>query len=85
MSLTTKKKKFKYQLIPVINFQDQVFREHQSKVKIQKEKKPIANINVEEFEILDDCFNEISKKFPDESLRDLMKYDDSLQGFQRLN
>ena len=45
-----KKKKFKYQLIPVINFQDQVFREHQSKVKIQKEKKPIANINVEEFE-----------------------------------
>ena len=45
-----KKKKFKYQLIPVINFQDQVFREHQSKVKIQNEKKPIANINVEEFE-----------------------------------
>lgn len=45
-----KKKKFKYQLTPVINFQDQVFREHQSKVKIQKEKKPIANINVEEFE-----------------------------------
>ena len=36
-------------------------------------------------DILDDCFNEISKKFPDESLRDLMKYDDSLQGFQRLN
>jgi uncharacterized protein YegL len=27
-----------------------VFREHQSKVKIQKKKKPIANINAEEFE-----------------------------------
>ena len=45
-----KKKKFKYQLIRVSNFQNQVFREYQSKVKIQKEKKPIANINVEEFE-----------------------------------
>ena len=48
--MTTKKKKFKYQLIPVSNFKKQVFREQQSKAKIQKEKKPIANINVEEFE-----------------------------------
>ena len=46
----TIKKKFKYQLIPVSNFQNQVFRKHQSKVKIQKKEKPIANINVEEFE-----------------------------------
>ena len=45
-----KKKKFKYKLIPISNFQDQVFRDHQSKIKIHKEKKPIANINVEEFE-----------------------------------
>ena len=50
LELDDKKKKFKYQLIPVSNFQNQVFREHQSKVKIQKKKKPIANINAEEFE-----------------------------------
>ena len=50
MSLTTKKKKFKYQLIPVSTFQSQLFREHKSKVKIQKEKKPIANINIADFE-----------------------------------
>ncbi len=45
-----KKKKFKYRLIPVSSFQSQVFKQHQSKVKIQKEKKPIAKINIADFE-----------------------------------
>ena len=46
----TKKKKFKYQLIPVSTFQSQVFKQHQSNIEIQKEKKPIAKINIAEFE-----------------------------------
>ena len=45
-----KKKKFKYQLIPVSTFRSQVFKQHQSNIEIQKEKKPIAKINIAEFE-----------------------------------
>ena len=45
-----KKKKFKYQLIPISTFQSQVFKQHQSNIEIQKEKKPIAKINIAEFE-----------------------------------
>ena len=45
-----KKKKFKYQLIPISTFQSQVFKQHQSNIEILKEKKPIAKINIAEFE-----------------------------------
>ena len=37
------------------------------------------------FDCLDKCFNEISKRFPDETLHDQMNFQDSASGFQRLN
>ena len=45
-----KKKKFKYKLIPVSTFQSQVFNSHSSKVKVQKKSKPVADINLTDFE-----------------------------------
>ena len=45
-----KKKKFKYKLIPVSTFQSQVFNSHRSKVKVQKKAKPVADINLTDFE-----------------------------------
>ena len=45
-----KKKKFKYKLIPVSTFQSQVFKSHHSKIKVQKKSKPIADINLADFE-----------------------------------
>ena len=45
-----KKKKFKYKLIPVSTFQSQVFNSHRSKVKVQKKSKPVADINLTDFE-----------------------------------
>ena len=45
-----KKKKFKYKLIPVSTFQSQVFNSHRSKVKVQKKAKPVAHINLTDFE-----------------------------------
>jgi glutamate-1-semialdehyde 2,1-aminomutase len=37
------------------------------------------------FDCLDKCFNEISKRFPDETLHDQMSFQDSASGFHRLN
>jgi len=45
-----KKKKFRYKLIPISTFQSQVFISHYSEVKTQKETKPLANINISNFE-----------------------------------
>ena len=45
-----KKKKIKYKLIPVSTFQSQVFNSHRSKVKVQKKSKPVADINLTDFE-----------------------------------
>ena len=45
-----KKKKFKYKLIPVSTFQSQVFKSHHSKITVQKKTKPIADINLTDFE-----------------------------------
>ena len=45
-----KKKKFKYKLIPVSTFQSQVFKSHLSKITAQKKSKPIADINLTNFE-----------------------------------
>ena len=45
-----KKKKFKYKLIPVSTFQSQVFNSQRSKVKVQKKSKPVADINLTDFE-----------------------------------
>ena len=45
-----KKKKFKYKLIPVSTFQSQIFNSHRSKVKVQKKSKPVADINLTDFE-----------------------------------
>ena len=50
MSQTIKKKKIKYKLIPVSTFQSQVFNSHRSKVKVQKKSKPVADINLTDFE-----------------------------------
>ena len=47
-----KKKKFKYKLIPVSTFQSQVFKSHHSKISVQKKSKPIADINLADFETL---------------------------------
>ena len=45
-----KKKKFKYKLIPISSFQSQVFKSHHSKINVQKKSKPIADINLADFE-----------------------------------
>ena len=45
-----KKKKFKYKLIPISSFQSQVFKSHHSKINVQKKSKPIADINLTDFE-----------------------------------
>ena len=45
-----KKKKIKYKLIPVSTFQSQVFKSHHSKINVQKKSKPIADINLADFE-----------------------------------
>jgi len=48
--LTIKKKKFNYKLIPVSSFHSQIFNSNQSKVKIKNESKPIADINISDYE-----------------------------------
>ena len=45
-----KKKKFKYKVIQVSTFQSQVFKSHHSKISVQKKSKPIADINLTDFE-----------------------------------
>ena len=45
-----KKKNFKYKLIPISSFQSQVFKSHHSKINVQKKSKPIADINLADFE-----------------------------------
>ena len=45
-----KKKKFKYRLIPISNFQSQVFISQQSNAIEQKKPKPIANLSVSKFQ-----------------------------------
>ena len=50
LELDDKKKKFKYKLIPVSTFQSQVFKSHNSKVKVQQKSKPVADINITDFE-----------------------------------
>ena len=50
LELDDKKKKFKYKLIPVSTFQSQIFNSHRSKVKVQKKSKPVADINLTDFE-----------------------------------
>ena len=50
LELDDKKKKFKYKLIPVSTFQNQVFKSHNSKAKVQQKSKPVADINITDFE-----------------------------------
>ncbi len=50
LELDDKKKKFKYKLIPVSTFQSQVFKSHNSKAKVQQISKPVADINITDFE-----------------------------------
>ena len=50
LALDDKKKKFKYKLIPVSTFQSQVFKSHNSKAKVQQKSKPVADINITDFE-----------------------------------
>ena len=50
LELDDKKKKFKYKLIPISSFQSQVFKSHHSKINVQKKSKPIADINLADFE-----------------------------------
>ncbi len=50
LELNGKKKKIKYKLIPVSTFQSQVFKSHLSKITAQKKSKPIADINLTNFE-----------------------------------
>ena len=50
LELDDKKKKFKYKLIPVSTFQSQVFKSHNSKAKVQQKSKPVADINITDFE-----------------------------------
>ena len=50
LELDDKKKKFKYKLIPVSTFQNQVFKSHNSKAKVQQISKPVADINITDFE-----------------------------------
>jgi len=50
LELDDKKKKFKYKLIPVSAFQNQIFKSHNSKAKVQQKSKPVADINITDFE-----------------------------------
>ena len=50
LDFDNKKKKFKYKLIPVSSFHSQIFNSNQSKVKIKNESKPIADINISDYE-----------------------------------
>ena len=50
LELDDKKKKFKYKLIPVSTFQNQVFKSHNLKAKVQQKSKPVADINITDFE-----------------------------------
>ncbi len=50
LELDNKKKKIKYKLIPISTFQTQVFKSHFSKKTVQKKSKPIADINLTDFE-----------------------------------
>ena len=50
LDFDNKKKKFNYRLIPVSSFHSQIFKSNQSKVKIKNESKPIADINISDYE-----------------------------------
>ena len=73
-----KKKKFKYKLIPVSTFQSQVFKSHTSKAESQKETKPLANINISEFETSTLSLKSIEKNKLeiDQKIDDVELYDD---------
>ena len=73
-----KKKKFKYKLIPVSTFQSQVFKSHTSKAESQIETKPLANINISEFETSTLSLKSIEKNKLeiDQKIDDVELYDD---------
>ena len=50
LEFNEEKKKFKYRLIPISNFQSQVFISQYSNAIEQKKPKPIANLSVSEFQ-----------------------------------
>ena len=50
LDFDNKKKKFNYKLIPVSSFHSQIFKSNQSKAKIKNESKPIADINISDYE-----------------------------------
>ena len=50
LDFDNKKKKFNYKLIPVSSFHSKKFKSNQSKVKIKNESKPIADINISDYE-----------------------------------
>ena len=50
LEFNEEKKKFKYRLIPISNFQSQVFISQQSNAIEQKKPKPIANLSVSKFQ-----------------------------------
>ena len=50
LDFDNKKKKFNYKLIPVSSFHSHIFNSNQLKVKIKNESKPIADINISDYE-----------------------------------
>ena len=78
LELDDKKKKFKYKLIPVSTFQSQVFKSHNSLAKVQHNSKPVADINITDFETSTLSLKSIekNKEIIDESIEKENEYDE---------
>ena len=78
LELNDKKKKFKYKLIPVSTFQSQVFKSHNSLAKVQQNSKPVADINITDFETSTLSLKSIekNKEIIDESIEKENEYDE---------
>ena len=78
LELNDKKKKFKYKLIPVSTFQSQVFKSHNSLAKVQHNSKPVADINITDFETSTLSLKSIekNKEIIDESIEKENEYDE---------
>jgi len=50
LEFNEEKKKFKYKLIPIVSFQNQVFASQALITKVQKRQKPVANLNISNFQ-----------------------------------
>ena len=78
LELDDKKKKIKYKLIPVSTFQSQVFKSHNSLAKVQHNSKPVADINITDFETSTLSLKSIekNKEIIDESIEKENEYDE---------